>query len=127
MLSSDLVNYDEEELKKEFLRRIDVYQPIIEFSIIKLFQVNLLNLIKNKVSLSKNFYIAPSEIDRMYYWEYEYMLDEVNNNIKVENERQEKENAKYGNMSPNSMMRNVQSQMPKMPSMNIPKMPSFGH
>lgn len=127
MLSSDLVNYDEEELKKEFFRRIDVYQPIIEFSIIKLFQVNLLNLIKNKVSLSKNFYIAPSEIDRMYYWEYEYMLDEVNNNIKIENERQEKENAKYGNMSPNSMMRNVQSQMPKMPSMNIPKMPSFGH
>ena len=127
MLSSGLVNYDEEELKKEFLRRIDPSHPVLEFSVIKLFQVRLLNLIKNKVGLAKNFYIAPSEIDRMYYWEYEYMLDEVNNNIKAENERQEKENAKYGDMSPKSMMRNVQSQMPKMPSMNIPKMPSFGH
>ena len=127
MLSSDLVNYDEEELKKAFLRRIDPSHPVLEFSVIKLFQVRLLNLIKNKVGLAKNFYIAPSEIDRMYYWEYEYMLDEVNNNIKAENERQEKENAKYGDMSPKSMMRNAQSQMPKMPSMNIPKMPSFGH
>ena len=51
----------------------------------------------------------------------------INNNIKAENERQEKENAKYGDMSPKSMMRNAQSQMPKMLSMNIPKMPSFGH
>ena len=127
MLSSDLVNYDEEELKKEFLRRIDPSHPVLEFSVIKLFQVRLLNLIKNKVGLAKNFYIAPSEIDRMYYWEYEYMLDEVNNNIKAENERQEKENAKYGDMSPQSMMRNAQSQMSRMPSKNIPKMPSFGH
>ena len=113
MLSSDLVNYDEEELKKEFLRRIDPSHPVLEFSVIKMFQVRLFNLIKNKVGLAKNFYIAPSEIDRMYYWEYEYMLDEVNNNIKAENERQEKENAKYGDMSPKSMMRNAQSQMPK--------------
>ena len=127
MLSSDPDKYDAKGSKTEFLQRIDVYQPIIEFSIIKLFQVNLLNLIKNKVSLSKNFYIAPSEIDRMYYWEYEYLLEEVNNNIKTENEKNEKEYSKYGNMSPNSMMKNAQSQMPRMPSMNIPKMPSFGH
>lgn len=127
MLSSDPDKYDANGLKTEFMQRIDVYQPVIEFSIIKLFQVNLLNLIKNKVSLSKNFYISPSEIDRMYYWEYEYLLDEVNNSIKTENEKNEKEYSKYGNMSPSSMMRNAKSQMPKMPSMNIPKMPSFGH
>ena len=130
MLSSDLVNYDEEELKKEFLRRIDPSHPVLEFSVIKLFQVRLLNLIKNKVGLAKNFYIAPSEIDRMYYWEYEYMLDEVNNNIKAENERQEKENTKYGDMSPKSMMREARSSMPympKSPSFSMPSLPSFNH
>ena len=135
MLSSDLVNFDEEELKKEFLRRIDPSQPVIEFSIIKLFQVRLINLIKNKVGLAKNFYIAPSEIDRMYYWEYEYMLDEVNNNIKTENERNEKENEKYGNMNPKSMMSNARNSMPhmpkspsfSMPSIPKPSLPSFGH
>jgi hypothetical protein len=97
----------------------------MEFSIIKLFQIRLLNLIQNKVALSKNFYIAPSEIDRMYYWEYEFFLEEVNNNIKSENERQEKESSKYGDLNPHSAMRNARSMVPKTPSFNMPKMPSM--
>ena len=125
MLSSDPDKYDTGELKNEFFQRIDVYQPIIEFSIIKLFQVNLLNLIKNKVSLSKNFNITPSEIDKMYYWEYEYMLDEVNNTIKEENEKNEKENNKYGNMNPRSMMRDTGKYMQKS-NISTPKIPSIG-
>ena len=104
---------------------IDPTQPIMEFSIMKLFIINLISLLKNKVSLSKNFYIAPSEIDRMFYWEYEYLLEIVNENIKRENEANEKEQAKYGNMNPNSMMRNVGKNMPNY-NKNIPKMPSFG-
>lgn len=127
MLSSDLDKYNPKELKLELLRRIDTSQPVLEFSVIRLFQINLLNLIKNKVSLSKNFNITPSEIDRMYYWEYEYLLDEVNNNIKAENERSEKENQKYGNFNTSSLMRNAKSQMPKTSGISIPKMPSFGH
>lgn len=90
-----------------------------------MFQINLLNLIKNKVNLSKNFNIAPSELDRMYYWEYEYLLDEVNYNIKAENERQEKENEKYGGMNPRSMMKNAHSMMPKSSSFSAPKIPSI--
>jgi hypothetical protein len=55
----------------------------------------------------------------MFYWEYEFLLEEVNNNIKEENERQEKENAKYDNMNPNSMMRNFKNSSNfKMPSFN---------
>lgn len=95
-----------------------------------MFQINLLNLIKNKVNLSKNFYISPSELDRMYYWEYEYLLEEVNYSIKAENERQEKENEKYSGMNPRSMMRNAHSMMPKSSNFSAPKipsMPSFGH
>lgn len=55
----------------------------------------------------------------MFYWEYEFLLEEVNNNIKEENERQEKENAKYDNMNPNSMMRNFKNPSNfKIPSFN---------
>lgn len=122
--------YDFDEINKEYLRYIDYSQPVLESSIIKLFQINLINLIKNKVGLSKNFNIPPSEIDRMYYWEYEYLLEEVNSNIKEENERQEKENGKYGDMNPRSMMRNAHSMIPKSSGFSAPKiptMPSFGH
>lgn len=104
---------------------VDPSQPVMEYSIMKLFVVNLLQLIKNKVALSKNFGIAPSEIDRMFYWEYEYMLEEVNNTIKTENEKNEKDNKKYGNMNPHSMMRDAGKYMPKGNS-SIPKIPSIG-
>lgn len=104
---------------------IDPTQPIMEFSIMKLFVINLIALLKNKVSLSKNFNIAPSELDRMYYWEYEYLLEIVNDNIKRENEQNEKEQAKYGNMNPRSMMRDAGRYMPSHNS-GIPKVPSFG-
>lgn len=111
--------------EKEYLKYINPSQPILEFSIVKLFIINLIQLIKNKVALSKNFYIAPSEIDKMYYWEYEYLLKEVNNNIKSENEQSEKEQAKYGNLNPNSMMRNMRSSMPKMQNISTPKLPKI--
>lgn len=92
----------------------------MEFSICKLFIINLLQLIRNKVALSKNFYIAPSEIDMMYYWEYEYFMEEVNRTIKEENERNQKQNEQYNT---SSMMRQAKSSMPKLPS--APKMPSM--
>lgn len=123
-------SYDPEELEKAYLRYLDLSQPILETSIIKLFQIRLLQLIKNKVALAKNFYISPSEIDRMYYWEYEYLLEEVNQTIKEENEKQEKENGKYGNMNPKSMMSSARSMMPKSSGFSAPKIPSipsFGH
>lgn len=104
---------------------IDPSQPVMEYSIMKLFVVDLVQLIRNKVSLSKNFNIAPSEIDRMYYWEYEYLLDEVNNTIKAENEKNEKDNKKYGNMNPHSMMRDAGKYMPKN-NISTPKIPSIG-
>lgn len=123
MLSSDHAKCDLEEINKAYLRYIDINVPVLEFSVIKLFQINLLNLIKNKVNLSKNFNITPSELDRMYYWEYEYLLEEVNNNIKAENERNEKDNEKYGD--PKSMMRSARSMMPRTPSFNTPRMPKL--
>lgn len=101
---------------------LDPNVAVYEFSIIKTFIINLIQLIKNKVALSKNFYIAPSEIDRMYYWEYEYFLEEVNNTIKAENERNEKENSKYNkDYNPSHMMKHAQNNVPKYSAPKMPK------
>ena len=116
---------DQDNIEKSIY--IDKTKPILEFSVVKMFIVNLISLIKNKVSLAKNFNISPSEIDRMYYWEYEYMLETVNDQIKKENENAEKERKQYGDMNPNRMMSKAKSSIPKMPSFGTPKIPSFGH
>ena len=54
-----------------------------------LFRINLIQLIKNKASLSKHFHLQPSEIDRMQYWEYEAFMKEVNEMITEENKQTE--------------------------------------
>lgn len=82
-----------------------------------------MNLIRNKINLAKHFHISPSEIDRMYYWEYEFMLEEVNAHIKSENERQEKENDNYSkNFNPKNYTKNLNNSMPKMTAPKVPKM-----
>lgn len=107
---------------------IDQRSPILEASIFSLFKIDLINLIKTKVALSRNFYIQPSEIDRMYFWEYEYMVKEVDEMVKEENKRNEETNKGYDMNSihrqQSSMMSSVGKNM-KMPSM--PKMPSIPH
>ena len=92
-----------------------------------MYRIDLENLVRNKLYICKEYHIQPSEIEKMFYFEYETMLSE----IKEINERQEKENEKqqerydsmYKNMNPSSMMRNAQASMPKMsmPSMSMPK------
>lgn len=94
----------------------------MESSLYSQFQINIENLVQNKVSLVRNFHIQPSEIDRMPYWEYEYFLKFANEQIKEENKQQEEQSEGY---DMDSMKRSANSMMkqPKMPSM--PKMPSF--
>lgn len=91
------------------------------------FQINIENLVRNKVALVRNFNIQPSEIDRMAYWEYEYFTKFANEMIEEEKKQQEEGSEDYSMDSmerrSSSMMRNAQSQfkMPKMPSFSMPK------
>lgn len=91
------------------------------------FQINIENLVRNKVALVRNFHIQPSEIDRMPYWEYEYFTKFANEMIEEENKQQKEGNEDYSmdamERKSNSMMRNASSQfkMPKMPSISTPK------
>ena len=49
----------------------------MEFALYSLFRVDIRNLVKNKLLICKEFKIQPSEIDRLVFFEYEYMLEDI--------------------------------------------------
>ena len=82
--------------------------------------MDLMHLIKMKATLAKNFHIQPSEIDEMPVWEYELFIQYINDEVKEENDKQQKEMDKYNindyrKMSdPSKIQKMSQPQMPKM-------------
>lgn len=95
-----------------------------------MFKIDLANLVKNKLYICKEYHIQPSEIDRMYFYDYETMMFEIKN-IQVEQEKEnEKQQKEYENMQKgmnvSSMMTAAQQSM-KMPSISMPSisMPKF--
>lgn len=95
------------------------------YAIIKLFIIDVANLVTIKATLAKNFHIQPSEIDTMPYWEYELFRDSINEQVKDENDRQKAEMDKY---RINEHMDNIRSgKMQKMMSPKFsPQMPNLG-
>lgn len=95
-------------------------QAYIEYGIFALWKINVVNLIQIKASLAKNFHIQPSEIDSMPMWEYEMFIEEMNKQVKEENDKQQDEMDKY---HINDYQKSMKS--PKMPNYSQPKMPSM--
>lgn len=92
-----------------------------------MYRIDVRNLVKNKLYLCRDYHIQPSEIDRMFFYEYEYMLEDVKQIQKEqekEQERQQKEHdSMRSSMNPNTMMRSMQQGMSNMsmPKVSIPK------
>lgn len=108
----------------------------MELAIYSMYQVDVRNLVKNKLSIAHEYHIQPSEIDRLQYYEYEIMLDEIRDEQKKEAQRQKEQEEQYHNSSRtpnmNSIIRQTQSSMSgygsggfKMPSIQMPTMPKF--
>lgn len=93
-----------------------------EYITFQLFSIDLLRLIQTKAILSKQFSIAPSEIDAMKFWEYEYFMKELNNLVEEENKQNEKQKEQY-NME--TLMKHQQSQQSKIMRTSQPKMPNI--
>lgn len=94
----------------------------IERGIIGLFVIDILRLAQTKAALLKNFRMQPSEVDKMVYWEFEYMIEALNQQVKDENERQQAEMEKY---KVNENLSKA-SKPPKYSAPKTPQMPSFG-
>lgn len=106
----------------------------MESAIFALFKIDIINYIKNKAALSKNFHIQPSEIDAMPTWEYEYFMMALNDLVSEENDAQKKEMDKYNIndykklADPNThknMAKGTKLPDMKMPDMRMPSMPKF--
>lgn len=109
-------------------KKIILDTSYIELLIYSLFKIDLLNFIKVKAILAKEFHIQPSEVDNMFAWEYELFMKELNEIVKAENDKQQKEMDKAGikdakKMSDPRNIRKMQdAAMPKMPSAPVPNM-----
>lgn len=91
------------------------------------YRVSTEQIFKNQLYICKDYHIQPSEIDRMPYYEYELILEEIKaiqKQQEKENESQEKQQSQMmKNMNPNSMMNSMKGSIPNMsmPKVNIPK------
>lgn len=108
---------------KEENDKIVLDNSYIEMAIFNLFKIDIINFIKTKAILAKEFHIQPSEMENMPAWEYEIFMKELNEAVKEDNERNKQEQDQYNindikKMSnPNNMRRMQSSFMPKMPSL----------
>lgn len=78
-----------------------------------MWSVNLRNSVRNLLYIAKEWHLPPSEILRLPYYEYEWILDEIKEVQKKEDEQRKKDEKNRNNM------------MPKMPNMNSFKTPSL--
>ena len=96
----------------------------IETAIFTLFRINIVEHVKLKASLTKQFHIPPQSFDEMPYWEYEIYLKLLNDLVKEENDAQKNEMNKY-HLSEYSKMTNP-SNMKKMMNPKMSPMPGIG-
>lgn len=68
---------------------------------------------QNKFIICREFHIQPSEIDRMIYFEYEYLLEDISEYTKKQEADYKKQETQYKLPNYNSF---------KPPSFNVPKM-----
>lgn len=99
----------------------------MEQALYLLWRVNLRNLVKNKLYICRDWHMQPSEIDKMVYFEYEQILEEINDFNKEQEKRNKQEQQQYDKMMQqsrknanyNQMYKNAQSTLPKV---HIPKL-----
>ena len=87
-------------------------------------RVNLRNLAKSKLYICRDWHIQPSEIDRLPYYEFEWMIEYINEENKEQEKRSKEEQKQYDSMKKgmpnmNNMMKNYQQ--PTLPKISLPK------
>ena len=99
----------------------------MEFAIYSLFQIDVRNLAKNKLLICKEFNVQFSEIMKLVFFEYEYLIEDIKQIQKERETQEEAQQKEYGQLQ--RQMRNPMqfaAQNFKMPSApKIGQMPSF--
>ena len=103
----------------------------MEFAVFSMFRVDIRNLVKNRLYIAKDFNIQPSEIARMPYYEYEFLLEDIKEFAEEEKKKNKEQEDKYGNMNPSSMLKSAQKSIPSIKppggssSFKMPKVPKL--
>ena len=98
----------------------------MESVLYSIWRVDVINLVRNKLYICKEYHIQPSEIDNLVYFEYEYMLEDINKEQKEQEKKNKDDEKKYAGLGRtpnyNSMMNNVGRSMPKLPNFSMPNL-----
>ena len=103
----------------------------MEFAVFSMFRVDIRNLLKNRLYIAKDFNIQPSEIARMPFYEYEFLLEDIKEFAEEEKKKNKEQEDKYGNMNPSSMLKSAQRSIPSIKppggssSFKMPKVPKL--
>lgn len=103
----------------------------MEFAVFSMFRVDIRNLVKNRLYIAKDFNIQPSEIARMPFYEYEFLLEDIKEFAEEEKKKNKEQEDKYGNMNPSSMLKSAQKSIPSIKppggssSFKMPKVPKL--
>lgn len=92
----------------------------MEQALYLMFRVNMENLVKNKLHICREWHIQPSEIDRLQYFEYEQMIDEIKSYNKEQEKQQQAQNKEY------EQMRKSANQQQNLSNYKMPQLPKFG-
>lgn len=76
-------------------------------------------MVRNKFVIAREFHIQPSEIDKMVFFEYEWLLEDINEFVKQQEKQQKEDNKAFNMPNMNKMMSDMKSSVPKI---NVPKL-----
>ena len=88
-------------------------------------------MVKNKLGIAHEYHIQPSEIARMPFYEYEFLLEDIKEFAEEEKKKNKEQEDKYGNMNPSSMLKSAQRSIPSIKppggssSFKMPKVPKL--
>ena len=77
-------------------------------------------MVKNRLYITKETHVQPSEYESWPYYEYEYFIEDLKEYIENENKKNEEENKKY---DMTSMKSNISKLTGSTPSFKIPTLP----
>ena len=97
----------------------------MEYATCFLFQVDVRNLVKNRLYITKETHVQPSEYESWPYYEYEYFIEDLKEYIENENKKNEEENKKYDAASMKSNISKLTSSIPSIKNQILPKAPKL--
>ena len=80
-------------------------------------------MVRNKLFICREWHIQPSEVDKLVFFEYEYMLEDINKDQKDRAEQREKEEKQNSDMmrSYKNPISSSNFRMPNSSSFQLPK------